>query len=459
MSTTIASYLPDSQLIKLGSDFAAFTDPSQPRGFVGPHEIAYIFHEWAHYLHNVSTIHGLSSFANLVHLWTEFRRTIGPDGLSRGSACLDEAEQLSIHQKLTFMAAVRRPRLIDLPSGIRLNQVRVSSVTFRDHAIPGLTVTTRTIISVLSVSNESGDEFLCSVEIGAHEIIESVAYMLEERLTIKLKAIPAEPAFAPYFLLRILASRLAPSLDDQSILLCGLASLQDSDPASSIIEILQFAHRERSRGSEILPVIAERQATVIAHAQEWIDERLREVESVFPLDEPMARAVRSTTRTIRANFEFRKRSPFFELSLIDRIAASPNSLNEILKEHGACAIMQQRPGSEDDIQRDLIYEFVLQGDCDEDLHHGRRVMHAAFRFTTLHSTNKGISATSQLRPSHVTKCPFYTVCDLEPRQASSEVCAERPWLTALPETPSVCWYGQAIKKIGPPRDEGITRIT
>lgn len=450
MSTPIASYLPDSQLIKLGTEFAAFTDPNKPRGFVGPHEIAYIFHEWTHYLHNVSTIHGLSAFANFVHLWTDFRSTIGTDGLSHGSVCLREDAQLRIRQKLKFMAAIRGARRNNLPPGIQLNQVRALSVTFRDDALPGLTIATRTIICTLSIFNASGDEFCCNVEIGAHEIIESIVYMLEARLTKKLRAIPAEPVLAPYFLLRILASHLAPDLDDECVLICGLASLQDSDPVSTLVDILEFAHRERSQGSDILSLVAERQAKVIANAQKWIDEQLREIDSTFPVDEPMARAVRNTTQTIRANFELRRASPFFELLLIDRIAASPNSLNEILREHGACAIMQQRLGAEDDVQRDLIYEFVLQPEPDEDLHHGRRILHAAFRFISLHSTDEGISATSQIGSLRPTKCPFYTVCDLEMRQGSPEICAKAPWLTASSEMPYLCWYGQAIKKIGPP---------
>lgn len=122
ISLAIATYLPDCQVITLKPEFAAFDDPENLRGIQGPDQIGFFFHEWVHYLHNVSTLQGLSAFVNLVHLWHAFRNTIGADGLSAGSAVLSHELALNIRQKVMFMAATRKRGQNNLPSSVQLSK-------------------------------------------------------------------------------------------------------------------------------------------------------------------------------------------------------------------------------------------------------------------------------------------------------------------------------------------------
>lgn len=447
----IASYLPDFQLIKLGLDLPAFCDPDDPRGFVGPHEISYFFHEWLHYLHNASTIHGLSAFANLVHLWTLFRSSIGSDGLSRGSSALGELDNVYLKQKIAFSEAARASRRNFLASSVVLSAVEVTKVDFVDLPLPELTLTTRIISCGLQIRNAGGDYYSAQIQIGPHEIVESVAYMLEERLTRKFGAEPRKIEFSPYFLLKALASYVSPNLSDDCVIACGLASLQASNPPTDLLDILKRAESEKLSKGNVLDFLISTQSKILRDAKEWIDERLAEINGVFCADEPMARAVRKTVETLRRNFEARRTDPFFELSLVDRIASNYLDLTAILQEFGACGLLQQRPGYEDDVERDLIYEFVLDSDDNSELNEGRRIMHAAFRFVGLHSGDDGsLQATSQIAETRKNMCPFYNVCPLDARKIHPENCAEKPWVWAAPSTANLCWYAQGVRKASPP---------
>lgn len=316
-SQAIASYLPDSQLIKLGVDLPAFCDPENPRGFTGGHELAYVFHEWTHYLHNVSTIHGLSAFANLVHLWSAFRRTIGPDGFSMGSSANPEEVRMHFRQKNAFIQSARSQRSNAMPGKVSDELVTVTAISERLRALPGLDIQTRVIVCDLNISNAQGESYPSSVEIGSHEIVESVAYMLEERFTVRAGGVPSEVSFAPYRLLKMLANHVAPHLTEVLIVACGIASLQSSDPPSSLLKELAFAEAETLKGGDVFSVLEESQRQEHHKGGAWVEEQLKAIEKIFPVEEPMARAIRKTVSTMRSNFEVRKLIPFFELAIIE----------------------------------------------------------------------------------------------------------------------------------------------
>lgn len=449
-SQTIASYLPDSQLIKLGVDLPAFCDPVNPRGFIGGHELAYVFHEWTHYLHNVSTIHGLSAFANLIHLWSGFRKTIGPDGFSMGSSANPEEIRMHFRQKNTFTQTTRNRRPNAIPGKFSEEFVTVTALSERSHALPGLDIETRVIVCALSIRNAQGDNYTASVEIGSHEIVESVAYVLEARCTVRAGGKPIEVPFAPYRLLTMLANHVAPHLTEELVIACGIASLQNSDPPSSLLHELVFAEAEKLKGGDVFAVLEERQRQELHKASAWIEEQLKVIEDIFPVEEPMARAVKKTVSTMRSNFEARKQLPFFELAIIENIIQCKGNLTPIFSAFGACGIFQQCPGFDDDLQRDRLYEFVLDDEKNSSLDIGRRLMHAAFDFIRLHSSKGEIVPTLELPKTRRNMCPFYTVCGLETRRDSPQVCAEEPWLTAHRATTDLCWYGQAVRLISPP---------
>lgn len=450
MSTaTAASYLPDSQVITLKRDFAAFHDPKNIRGFRGADEIAFFFHEWIHYLHNVSTVQGLSAFANVVHLWSVFRRTIGPDGLSKGSASLSDELALNAEQKIRFMTAIRTPRMNGLSPSTQMGAIEFRSVTKRSQQIAGTEFETSIICCEIQVRGADGRTAAHVIEAGTHEILESVAFMLEERLTRKLGSIAKLPSVDPYLLVRGIATHVVPGISDIDIILSALAALQNTDPPSVLLEILLGVRASAETGGNPSLFLCERLIDVLTGCEEWVESTLQEVERQFPVDEPMARAVKSTVRTIRQNFAHRRVSPFLEIEIVNRIGGNPATLDEVIKTYGECAVIQQRPGFLDDVERDLMYDFIVDPNYDDELSFGRRMMHAAFRFIALHCAQAKILPTAELRLGERNKCPFFTSCSYPLRKANPEICAIQPWLASERCSEELCWYGRAVRTLAP----------
>jgi hypothetical protein len=75
----IATYLPEAMIIGIGPDLKIF-DENRRVSF------GYFFHEYTHYLHNISTASGIAAFINTIELWRCFRLTMNPAGYSSGSA-------------------------------------------------------------------------------------------------------------------------------------------------------------------------------------------------------------------------------------------------------------------------------------------------------------------------------------------------------------------------------------
>lgn len=448
MSSIIAaSYLPDSQVITLKPEFDALSnpDPVERKGFVGPSQIGFFFHEWTHYLHNVSTIQGLSAFCTLVHLWGVFRHTMD-DGVSRGSNVLDDKLALNLRQKVEFMLHQRRPSKNELPTYASISNTKFIAAATHIRKIDGTEfdlakIECRVIVSL------GGEEKFYNVQVGSHEILESVAHALESRLVRKLGAVPADAPIAPYLLVRGLASHVAPDIQEDILLACTLASLQDSDPPGILLEILDHVQGVIRKGECPLTFLIEKAKFVLENAKSWIDESLAEIDAAFPVDEPMARAVKNTTDILRRNFASRLNNPFFEIDLVNTIAADPSYLNSMIKTYGACAIIQQRHGDPNKLDKDYMYDFELTGRWDEWLSFGYRQMHAAFRFVGLHISAEGVTPTGDLELGKNNKCPFYSTCSYPLREKTPDVCATRPWLSSKTNVSEICWYGNAIRTL------------
>jgi len=446
-SILAASYLPDSQVITLKPEFDALadTDPVKRKGFEGPSQIGFFFHEWTHYLHNVSTIQGLSAFCNLIHLWGVFRFTM-EDGVSKGSNILDNDLALNLRQKVEFMLHQRRPGRNELPTTASISNTKFIAAETHTRKIEG-TEFDQAKIECRVILSLGGEEKTYNVQIGSHEILESVAHTLESRLVRKLGVVPADAPITPYLLVRGLASHVAPDIQEDVLLACTLASLQDSDPPGMLLEILEHVKGVIKKGECPLTFLIKKTNFVLEKAKSWIDETLAEIDDAFPLDEPMARAVKNTTGIMRKNFEGRLKNPFFEIDLVDKIAADPSHLDSMIKTYGACAIIQQRYGDSNVLDRDYMYDFQLTEQWDEWLSFGYRQMHAAFRFVALHISVEGVAPTGDLELGKNNKCPFYSACSYPLRKNTPDVCATRPWLSSKTNVNEICWYGNAIRTL------------
>lgn len=444
VSLTAASYLPECQVITLREHFDAFADPNDTRGIQTPQELGFFFHEWLHYLHNISTVQGLSAFSNQVGLWTNFRLTIGPDGLSQGSATLPPEWQVYVRQNLSYLTASRAPRQNNFPGIVDLHRLEITAAVPSITEIEG-TGTSMTIIRCDAVLLQAdGFRQPVSLEIGTNEILESLAVIFETELVRRLGGAVVPAAVAPYRLLEALGKHCAPDLSLAQVALCGLGSLQWSDAPGELLSMMARGQQARAAGDDTTSALASRTSQLLAETTDWREQTLKDLENCFPVDDSLSRAIKQTVANFRSNFAARILDPFFEWEIIAKSAQGVSRMDEVVRRHGVCAVIQRRPGDPDAIDRDVMFDFVV-GQTDPILGYGWRKMHASFRFLALHSTANGFAATGSLRPSERTKCPFYTACTYEPRHRHPNVCAREPWNTlSCGDESSPCWYHSAV---------------
>lgn len=451
MSNAAASYMPEMQVMTLKPEFEAFCDPDRPVGFTNPEQVAMFVHEWMHYLHNVSTVLGLTTFCTLTIVWSNFRRTFDGDGWSLGAAYIEPGEAHDIERQYGHMAVLRGKQSNTLPSEAVLDQVRFIRVTSRPVGV-----------------NREGElqlrQLVCEVEykrcadqppdphqlvVGTHDILEGAAYLLEERAAMAMGTVPVRPPFDPYFLLIGIARLLAPGLDSEVILKAALASLQYPDPPQVLPQLLACGENALSEGQEPGEAIRLEGVRLLEAGWPSAESSLRLLEEMFPLDEPMGRAVMQTVSRLRANLTLRRRNLFFELDIVQRLRTDITALNEAIRQHGAPTLIQQRRGDEGQIGRDLMYALCHQDASVEALSEGWRLMHAAFRFMGTHLRTGSLRPTAEASAS---QCPFFTTCADDHRRAHAEQCRRQPWLAAASAS-SHCDYAVAVRITRPPASE------
>jgi len=70
--------------------------------------------------------------------------------------------------------------------------------------------------------------------IGVIEILECLAYLLEERYLVAKGELPSVPNMAPYQLVSKLARHISPNMTRDNIIRMCICSLQSADPALSL---------------------------------------------------------------------------------------------------------------------------------------------------------------------------------------------------------------------------------
>ena len=429
-SFAAATYTPEMQVITLKRDFPAFADPENLLGFTTPQQIAMFTHEWMHYLHNVSTVLGLTTFCTLTTIWANFRWSFDPTGWSDSTAMLNDTAVLDIERQYQIMQTLRGRNVSSLPKNAELRHARFSSARLVLD-----TLSLPAALNRLKCGVEYGDPSLGEFEefeatIGAHEILECAAFMLEERASIALGVLPERPSLDPYLLVPGLAGLLAPSLDQEGVLLAALASLQHPDPPSKLKELLKCGEDANKYCLDPHKAIREEGMRVLDEAWDSVEATRRQGESIFPLDEPMGRVVKLTISRMRANMLRRRENLFFELDIVNQLRNGPTILDGAIRTYGAPILIQEREkqGSElhadRDFCRDLMYDFSQKNESLKAISDGWLLMHASYRFVCAHFVGGKLRSTE----SASAMCPFYATCGNNYRRDYADRCRRTPWL-------------------------------
>lgn len=436
---TIASYLPESQIITLSDNLLAFDNPDSLNGFNTSVQLGVFFHEWIHFLHNVSTFNGLSSFSLQVVLWSNFRWTMNENGCSSGSETM-EPEHIAHNKKfLQYLSSSKSKNNNYLPFQDQPDELLLTKVELVEHdEVDGDLISTSLIKCEFQYKENS-----YTVNVGTLEIIESVAFMLETMLVLKMNGVPQIAPADPYHLVECLAGGIAPSLGKNNIICCMLTSLQHNDPPRLLLTLLNEIEKLTEDNKH--DVLVEYAKNNLNDLSNIVDSQLDQIRSMFPVDEPMGAFIKLTLDRIESNLAYRKEDPFFELSIVDEISKSPKNFDDILSKYGGCSVIQKRPGDDDQVLRDVMYDIDVPGH-DDTVSFGWKMAHASFQFVLKHFNMLGeIKRTDSVSY----KCPFYTVCNSSLRASHSNICAVNPWQSKHLADNNGCYYAAAINATSP----------
>ncbi len=448
LQAAIASYAPDSQIITFGPAMLILPRDGERGNFETVVQMSYFFHEWIHYLHNVSTVHGMSAYSSFIGLWNAFRHTTGELGLSQGRFITSSAEELKTRACLDVIRSTRRR--VDKPLLGEPSVDMCHIVSYRPaenfNGIPD-----HLNVSV-EVTNKLGDVVTYPKMIGPTEIIESVAYLLESHFLIRGFNHPPSPApVFPYHTLTLLAQHIAPELDDRTVLMCGLASLQSTFPTDAVIQFLKVCQELKKKEEDAVAWLTVETVQQLSRNEPALRAGLKEIHNMFPAPGGVERAVKETIAFMEKNLDLRLDNPFFELDLVDQICeAGPGNfdqlMNRLMQTHGICSCRQERAGSDDEIERDDLFNFAVAA-SDDRLTDARLAMLASVDFLIRHLQDDGsFRATADLQNR---KCPFFSSCRESTRRDHATDCATQPWKSVHTRPANPCSYAQGVLHFQP----------
>ncbi|AQV99267.1 hypothetical protein BJN34_35925 (plasmid) [Cupriavidus necator] len=460
------SYVADLLFIKLppqiaGGLFAVDVDGNASLDLSNPHLAGYLFHEWIHYVHNTSTLNGLYAFASMINLWANFRHKLDDRGQSVDARVLTAYASASVKRTHLYRKeAARLERNESSPLRNTTSAVTIVSVKERTEALPERLPghESERLTVVVCEATSPIDQSPITFEVGAVEILEGVAFLLEEKLLMANEELPTPIRTAPYKLLQSLARYTVEDIENDQVIAAGIAALQTDDPPRTLLLIL--------REMNVIAVDArmtwleELAEAYLAQYGPLILETINKTAAQFPISEPMGSAVKELLGIISGKIALRMRAPFFELAMLKQVKEEEKKhrgdlLGRIIAEYSCPRILAIADRCDDQVSEDQIFHWGRPSVSQEALF-GAQKLHAALHYVLLHLSDEGFLATDKITASEERRrCPFYDACTYELRGEQPDICARRPWESlAVPTDPlEACWYRAGVRATRPPQEE------
>lgn len=452
------SYLPDLLFIKLPPQIAEGLFQVDSHGktsldLSNGHLAGYFFHEWIHYVHNVSTLNGLYAFASMINMWANFRQKLDNLGQSVDVNVLTNYAAASVKRTHLYRKEAARCER-NMSSILRDTSVYVTIVSVRELTKPlpeRLLGHEAERVSVISCDAKNPlNQDPITFEVGTVEILEGIAFMLEEKLLMANGVLAADIRTAPYKLLQSLARHMVKDVENDQVIATALAALQTEDPPLHLVKILREMN-DVAVGVR-MAWLGERATAYLEAYQELIAETIGMTAALFPISEPMGNAVKELLGIIRSKISLRQDAPFFELLMLKQIkdaneGCRADLLGRIIAEFTCPRILAISGSGNNAIAKDQIYNWGSPFVSQESLF-GAQKLHAALHYLSLHLSDDGFLATNKITASEERRrCPFYNACDHPLRSEQPAICACRPWESlAIPIDPrEACWYRAGLR--------------
>ncbi|MBX3624110.1 MAG: hypothetical protein KF892_03775 [Rhizobacter sp.] len=431
-------YSTDLALIRLGRDESYWVEENPAT----LDRLAVFVHEYAHYLHNFSTLAGIYGFVTSLRRLRLFSNTVDESGRSLGSGVLDPTALREYEGTMKFR--VHLAGTLGLPNLFHAASLASFEIVGWDFGSQQVNLASQVMmlnsVRVRVRAGSPGAYCEESFDLGSHVLSESVAWELERILFETQKAdlsVLDEVKIWPYkFARRFLEHSIGGAVDSRIVAKVVLLALQSTDPGVAFVAL---AGALKDRGAQSLEEVVERCrgefAAEFASMRGAIVSDLRTEVVAFGSRKPLHRAFSDLIDTAEALLQIRSQSEFFEIDLVE----SPDgaALVNMIKSFPPCPIIQ--PGED----RDEIF-YILDREPDKVAAVSLGVAQSALQFAAVHYQLHAIAPTNQVRKL---SCRFYGSCGAPQTIAAPERCKEKPWESFDPTLAEQCWYGQGVAQL------------
>lgn len=361
------SYLVNRALIRLSMEASFWLRTNEPT----IERLSIFIHEYAHYLHNFSTIAGIYEFIADLRRARLFINTVDQHGRSHGHAALGDAEKREYASAVAWRDHLSGNTIAPYSESYHVRDVKFSLESVKRIEFPVLlgpqSFTFVQVLLNVAVSSASAPTESVQVRLGSHVLMEGLAWEIEHMLyqSVGLDSHPMEgriPAF-PYTFCRQVFESVSCIKPSREILAKALLlALQSSDPGSSFVAICEAFKNIETPAKQAKKIAQLTETTLLVFevvAPRLVDGILQSEASAFAKRGHAGRGIASLVDLCRQYILVRLENPFFELDIISS-GLDRDALEAMLAKYPPCPILQSTGPDSCDIEFYLLGGSALE---------------------------------------------------------------------------------------------------
>ncbi|GAB2820449.1 hypothetical protein [Ferruginibacter profundus] len=286
-----------------------------------------------------------------------------------------------------------------------------------------------------------------SLPFGKFYIYEGLAYELDRLINQQSNGLPEikdDLKATEYTMLRTLATYIYPNIDKECFLVAASLSLSYLDCGSvfiAFIERIKTAIEAGISKENILFKLKSETAAILVSKLEDFNEAQDEIIEIFKKRKQLHSAFTIVTEEAKKGYLLRCESPTFEVDFV--IKGEYLRLLELLPICDYMYIFKD--------EAEYMRDFLGTASFADEQSQALKVLIAYDHYQKAHWLN----STSKVEKTEKYKCPFFSSCNLEFRKTHEGICAEKPWRIfeiSYNTDKQYCWYGQAVGEFKGPNE-------
>ncbi|PTB17385.1 hypothetical protein C9I57_28130 [Trinickia symbiotica] len=444
-SSVLGTYHRNHSLIRLARD--SFWHPESEHTVA---QLGVFVHEYFHFLHNFSTVVGLYDFFVQLRLLRPFCNTVGSDGRSVGSDCLNDELRDEVANLYQWLQHLRGGGLSErVAKTINGRKIHPRLLSFR-RVVDRLKLTSQLIpctgvFAVFDAADLPLNTASFEVSIGSTVLMEGCACevecMLAERFGGSAEAVRQRTPVYPYLTARAIFEAVADLRPSSKFMaaICVLA-LQSTDPGATLLEIAEAVSRvpkPLDEDSLLQVFIANTDSFFRQAIHHILSESLPAELDQFASRGHAGKGFRHMEQWCRALLTTRTNDRLFEIAAVDRMP-DIEPIAEMLKTLPVCPVIQVIDAA-DNIEELLFFSELEPADgYISEIAGAQSLLH----FSHAHLRVDGTIAEA----SDATRCSCYyvDVCKAPLAMENSPLCRSTPWESFSPTNIHGCWYAQGV---------------